>query len=137
MPHVPAPTRVDAKMFSMREKKVILDASGRPVAGLKKKLVSLKPALQLFRGGDFAQPVATIKWVLPARRLALGLGLGAAPRCGLRAQEQVPWLTVAVGPRADASFQRCVDVGLPLCRCARCPLHVASPDRIGTRAGAS
>lgn len=53
--------KVDAKMFSMREKKVIVDAGGRPVAGLKKKLVSLKPALQLYRGGDFAQPVATIK----------------------------------------------------------------------------
>lgn len=63
---LPAPTRVDAKMFSMREKKAIVDASGRPVAGLKKKLVALKPTLQLFRGGDFEHPVATIRWVLPA-----------------------------------------------------------------------
>ncbi|KAL4425148.1 hypothetical protein ABPG77_008253 [Micractinium sp. CCAP 211/92] len=53
--------KVDAKMFSMREKKAIVDASGRPVAGLKKKLVALKPTLQLFRGGDFEHPVATIR----------------------------------------------------------------------------
>jgi uncharacterized protein YxjI len=52
---------VDAKMMSMREKRVILDVEGRPAAGLQKKLVSLKPAWQLFRGGGFDQPVATIK----------------------------------------------------------------------------
>ncbi|KAI3430269.1 hypothetical protein D9Q98_004865 [Chlorella vulgaris] len=54
--------KVDAKMFSMREKRVLLDAAGRPAAALQKKLISLKPAWQLFRGGDFSgQPIATIK----------------------------------------------------------------------------
>jgi uncharacterized protein YxjI len=51
-------------MFSMREKRVLLDAAGRPAAALQKKLISLKPAWQLFRGGDFSgQPIATIKCV--------------------------------------------------------------------------
>lgn len=53
--------RVDAKMMSMREKRVIVDAAGRPAAGLQKKLISLKPAWQLFHGADFKHPVATIK----------------------------------------------------------------------------
>jgi uncharacterized protein YxjI len=52
---------VDAKLMSMREKRVIVDAAGRPAAGLQKKLISLKPAWQLFHGADFSRPVATIK----------------------------------------------------------------------------
>ena len=45
----------------MREKRVLVDGAGRPVAALQKKLISLKPAWQLFRGADFQQTVATIK----------------------------------------------------------------------------
>lgn len=52
---------VNPKMFSMRDKRVLLDGAGRPACGLQKKLVSLKPAWELFRGGDFTQQVATIK----------------------------------------------------------------------------
>lgn len=112
LPTLPPLPRVDAKMFSMREKKVIVDAGGRPVAGLKKKLVSLKPALQLYRGGDFAQPVATIKWVLlTAHTIACCVCLGKVPVVDAAPPSRRACRAMGAGPAGAGRGSRCQPVG--------------------------
>ncbi|PSC67671.1 LURP-one-related 10-like [Micractinium conductrix] len=53
--------RVDNKLFSMREKRALVDATGRTVCGLQKKLISLKPTFQITRGDSADEVIAEIK----------------------------------------------------------------------------